>query len=90
MLVTRWTTEIAITDRRVIHKWGWIKRGTEELNLSKVESVELHQSIIGRLLGFGKVVSAGTGIGLIETPPIDEPIAFKKALEEQHHKIGSS
>ncbi len=55
------TTEFAITNRRVIAKSGWIHRNTLEILLSKVESVNVYQNILGRLLDFGTVTVTGTG-----------------------------
>jgi uncharacterized membrane protein YdbT with pleckstrin-like domain len=57
----RWTTEIAVTDRRVIYKEGFITRHTVEINMDKVASVDVDQSIPGRLLDYGMVHVIGTG-----------------------------
>jgi uncharacterized membrane protein YdbT with pleckstrin-like domain len=51
-----WTTEIAITNHRVILKRGFIRRGTIEININKVASVVVRQSILGRILNFGTVI----------------------------------
>ncbi len=61
---TRWITEFAITDRRVISKRGFIMRNTAEMNMDKVESVKVEQSVLGRLLDYGTVTVVGTGQGL--------------------------
>ena len=57
----RVTTEIVVTDKRVIHKVGWIARHTEEINVTKVETVDVTQGIAGRLLGSGTVLIRGIG-----------------------------
>src|SRR5665811_1200231 len=46
----RWITEFAVTDRRVIYKCGFIKRHTVEMNMDKIESVDVDQSLLGRML----------------------------------------
>src|SRR6185295_5510700 len=46
----RWITEFAVTDRRVIYKRGFITRHTAEMNMDKIESVQVDQSVLGRLL----------------------------------------
>jgi uncharacterized membrane protein YdbT with pleckstrin-like domain len=46
----RWITEIAVTNRRVIYKKGFIRRRTNEMNMDKVESMQVDQSILGRML----------------------------------------
>ena len=58
-----WITEIAVTNRRVIYKKGLIRRRTNEMNMDKVESVQVDQSILGRMLDYGTVTILGTGEG---------------------------
>ena len=50
--IKRWTTEIDVTDRRIVYKRGLIRRHTVEMNMDKVESVDVDQTILGRLLEF--------------------------------------
>jgi uncharacterized membrane protein YdbT with pleckstrin-like domain len=78
--VKRATTELAITDRRVIYKTGLIRRHTFEMNLSKVESVGVTQSIFGRLFGFGEVEIKGTGASLTPIPRISDPLSFRSHI----------
>ena len=59
----RWITEIAVTNRRVIFKTGFISRNTKEMQMDKIESVEVQQSIPGRLLDYGDLIIRGTGHG---------------------------
>jgi uncharacterized membrane protein YdbT with pleckstrin-like domain len=54
----RWITEIAVTDRRVIYKRGFINRHTIEMD--KVATVDVDQSVLGRLLNYGTVTVQGT------------------------------
>lgn len=56
-----WTTEIAVTDRRVIYKSGFVSRDTKEMQLGKVATVEVNQSVLGRILGYGDVDIQGIG-----------------------------
>ena len=58
-----WVTEIAVTNRRVIYKKGLVRRQTNEMNMDKVESVKINQSILGRMLDYGDVTILGTGEG---------------------------
>ena len=60
----RWTTEIAITNRRIILKRGFIRRHTIEMNMDKVESVDVDQSLVGRLFNYGDITVRGTGEGV--------------------------
>jgi len=59
--VRRATTEIAVTNKRVLGKTGFIRRDTIDLNLSKIESLYADQSILGRMLDYGAVRIKGTG-----------------------------
>jgi uncharacterized membrane protein YdbT with pleckstrin-like domain len=73
----RWTTEIDVTNRRIVYKRGFIKRHTVEMNMDKVESVDVDQSIFGRLLNYGDITIRGTGIGLEPLHRIDAPLEFR-------------
>lgn len=72
------STELAVTNKRVIAKFGFIKRSTVELNHNKVEGLTVDQSILGRILGFGTVVVSGTGGMRAPVPAIADPLAFRK------------
>ena len=73
-------TELAITDRRVIYKRGFLSRRTIEMNMAKVETVDVQQSIFGRLLGFGTIRVRGTGQGIENLTGIAAPIALRNAI----------
>jgi uncharacterized membrane protein YdbT with pleckstrin-like domain len=79
----RWLSEFVITNRRVIIKKGFIARDTFEMNLSKIESVNVDQSVMGRILNYGSMTIIGSG-GTRETfHNISRPLAFRKAFQEQ-------
>ncbi len=73
----RWTTEIAVTDRRVILKRGLIRRHTVEMNMQKVESVDVDQTLIGRLFDYGSVTIRGTGSTFERLRLIDSPLKLR-------------
>ncbi len=77
------TTEIAVTTRRVIQKRGLIRRQTGEMNMEKVKSVIVDQSILGRLLGYGSIVVRGTGSGIEGLHHIADPIALRSSIVVQ-------
>jgi len=78
--VRRWTTEIAVTDRRVIFKRGLIRRHTIEMNMDKVETVDVDQSLAGRLLNYGDIVVHGTGSSIEPFRKISAPLAFRNQV----------
>lgn len=79
-LIRRASTELAVTDQRVIFKSGIISRHTLEMNRSKVESVDVDQSILGRILGYGTVMLRGTGGSLEPMQSISDPLAFRSHI----------
>src|SRR5579872_361283 len=76
----RLTTETDVTDRRVVHKTGFIKRRTFEIALDKIESVDVDQTILGRLLNYGDVTIMGVGEGRQTISTIASPLAFRSAI----------
>ena len=76
----RWTTEIGVTDRRVVYKRGFISRQTAEMNMDKVESVLVDQTLTGRLLNYGTITIKGTGASIENLRRIADPIALRNAI----------
>ena len=89
-LINLMTTEIVITNYRLVYKTGWIARNTQEVSLSNIEEMTLTQSIWGRFLGFGKLVVRGTGVGVIELPNLDDPLVVRKKIEAARASIRGS
>ncbi len=79
-LVQRLTTELVLTDRRIITKRGLISRDTVEMNLSKVESVRVNQGLLARVLNYGDVTVIGTGASLEPLRGIANPLELRKQL----------
>ena len=76
----RWTTETDVTNFRVVHKTGFIKRQTFEMSVDKVESVDVDQSILGRILNYGDVTVLGVGEGGKTLDTIASPLSFRNAI----------
>ena len=76
----RLTTETDVTDRRVVHKTGFIKRSTFEIALDKIESVDVDQTILGRIFNYGNVTIMGVGEGRQTISTIASPLAFRSAI----------
>jgi uncharacterized membrane protein YdbT with pleckstrin-like domain len=81
-----WITEIAVTNRRIIYKRGFLSRSTAEMHMDKIASVKVDQSILGRLFDFGKVTIVGTGSGEESLGTLNEPIAAP--LQLRNHITG--
>lgn len=76
------STELAVTDKRVVAKFGFINRSTVELNLAKVESIQVNQGILGRIFNFGTLVVSGAGNPQARIPGISDPITFRRQVLE--------
>lgn len=76
------TTELAFTNKRVIAKFGFISRQTIELNISKVESIQVNQGVLGRIFNFGTLIISGAGNPQAPIPGISNPMAFRRAFME--------
>jgi uncharacterized membrane protein YdbT with pleckstrin-like domain len=77
------TTEMAVTNKRVIIKTGIISRRTIEMNLSKIENIEVNQNIIGRIFGYGIITIVGTGGTYEPFKNVSQPLDFRKAVLAQ-------
>jgi uncharacterized membrane protein YdbT with pleckstrin-like domain len=78
--IRRVTTELAVTDHRVIYKSGLLSRHTIEMNRDKVESVDVDQTLLGRIFGYGTVIVRGTGGSLEPIRNIGDPLTFRSHI----------
>ena len=81
-LIAMSTSEFAITNKRVIIKVGLVSRRTIEMNLAKIESVNVSQGVLGRMLGYGTIVIIGTGGTKEPFATVADPLAFRKKFQE--------
>ncbi|HWU67987.1 MAG TPA: PH domain-containing protein [Stenotrophobium sp.] len=74
------STELAITNRRIIAKFGFISRRTIELNLGKIEGIEVSQTVLGRIFDYGSLTMSG--VGSLQEPihGIARPLEFRRAF----------
>ena len=80
--VHKWTTVVAVTTARLIFKRGLISRITAEMTLDKIEEIVVHQTFLGRILGYGHLTIRGTGVSEIEFPDLANPIGLRRNIEE--------
>jgi len=78
--IIRKTTEVVVTSRRIIFKRGVLARHTEEMNIAKVETVDVDQGVWGRILGYGTVVVRGTGGGWEPLRRLAAPLTIRNAI----------
>jgi len=82
MMVTKATTEIAITNSRLIFKRGLVARYVGEMSIDRIEGVNVLQTVWGRIFGYGRIMVRGMGVGEVILPSISNPIAFRRAIEK--------
>jgi len=70
--------EFAITNLRVISKVGLIRRRAFELHNEQVESIEVRQGILGRLMGFGTLIPRGVGASNVRITFVKDPFEFRQ------------
>jgi uncharacterized membrane protein YdbT with pleckstrin-like domain len=77
-----WSTEMALTNRRIIYKSGFISRNTTEFPIQKIESINVRQGILGRIFGIGEIIISGTGSNVSHFKSISSPLQFKQAIDK--------
>ncbi len=75
------STEMAITNQRVIAKKGFISRETVEIDLNRIESIRVQQGLLGRMCDFGAIVLAGAGNPQAPFKGISRPMEFRRAFD---------
>lgn len=84
------STELAITNKRVIAKFGFISRHTVEINLGKIESIQVQQGVLGRIFNYGSLVVSGAGNPQAPIPGISDPMKFRHAFTDTQDKMAQS
>jgi uncharacterized membrane protein YdbT with pleckstrin-like domain len=81
-MIIRATTEIAVTNRRLIFKRGIIARNMNELKIENIEGIILNQTVMGRMFNYGQMSAHGTGVGEIHFPDyMADPVSFRRAIQ---------
>ena len=76
--------EMGVTNRRVVRKTGIVSRETDEIRLSAIETVDLSQSMWGRLFGFGDVRVTGRGESNMVLSRVADPVGVKRSIESAY------
>jgi len=82
------TTELSITNKRIVAKFGLISRHTIEMKLPRVESVQVNQSILGRMLDYGSLTVSGAGNPMAPVPGISSPLEFRRVAMDAQDQTG--
>lgn len=85
--VRRNATEMAVTTRRVVVKQGILSRKTIEMLLNKIEAIEVSESTLGRMLGYGSITVIGTGGTSEPFHKMAQPLKFRSEVQQQLEKL---
>lgn len=88
-MVRRNATEMAVTSRRVIVKQGLVNRKTIEMLLTKIETIEVSEPMVGRMLGYGSITMIGTGGTSEPFHKIAHPLQFRSEVQQQLEKLSA-
>jgi uncharacterized membrane protein YdbT with pleckstrin-like domain len=87
--VRRNATEMAVTSRRVVVKQGLMNRKTIEMLLNKIETIEVSEPVVGRMLGYGSITIIGTGGTSEPFHKIAHPLQFRSEVQQQLEKLSA-
>lgn len=85
--ITYISSEYGITDKRILMKIGLIRRNSLEIFLNKIESINVKQSVLGRILNYGTIVVSGTGGSKDPFPYIPDPLEFRRQVQQQIERL---
>lgn len=88
-VVRRNATEMAVTNRRVVIKQGLVNRKTIELLLNKIETIEVTEPMVGRMLGYGSITIIGTGGTSEPFHKIAHPLQFRSEVQQQLERLSA-
>ncbi len=81
--------EVAVTTDRFVKKTGFISIETEEVSLDKIEEVNVGETILGRVFGYGTVDVHGTGAGAIHIVMITDPVRLRREIQSAREQLKS-
>ena len=84
VLIVYFGSEFGVSGKRVISKKGIISRNASEMNLSSIESVNVDQGIVGRMLNYGSLKISGRGTTTVDFNGIDDPIKVRKLIQNKN------
>lgn len=80
------TTEMVITNRKVIEKYGWISVHCDEMSLNKIENITVESSFWGRLFGYGDVIIQGANRNNVNFKGVSKPEQIRKIIDNSRYQ----
>ncbi len=81
--------EVALTSDRFVKKTGLVSITTEEVSLDKIEEVNVDETILGRIFGYGTVHVHGTGAGKIRLMMVNDPVLLRREIQSAREQLKS-
>ena len=82
-LLAYFGSEFGVTGKRLISKKGIISRNASEMNLGSIESVNVDQGVIERIINVGSLKISGRGTTIVEFTSIDDPVEVRKLIQNR-------
>ncbi|HQT68004.1 MAG TPA: PH domain-containing protein [Acetobacteraceae bacterium] len=79
----RRTTLFAVTNRRVVMRVGILSTNAIEMIISRIEAVDVTQTLLGRMLNYGTVMLIGTGGSREPFRFLTDPARFRSAVQDE-------
>lgn len=79
--------EVAVTTDRFVKKTGLVSIKSEEVSLDKIEEVNVTESILGRIFGYGNVDVHGTGAGKIHVRMVGNPVLLRREIQTAREQL---
>jgi len=71
---------VVVTNYRVLEKTGILATHVQSIPYSQVESIDVTQTVLGRILGFGNVVVQGSGTAVLKLENVASPAALMRQI----------
>jgi uncharacterized membrane protein YdbT with pleckstrin-like domain len=79
--------EVAVTSDRFVKKTGFVSINTEEMSIDKIEEVNVEETILGRIFGYGTVSVHGTGAGDIKVYMVTDPVNLRREIQTAREHV---
>ncbi len=81
-IITKHYLLLAITNKRVLARYGLLQMDVVDIRFSKIESIDLERMLPGHIFGYASVVVMGTGQRYMRIPYIANAEAFRRYHNE--------
>ncbi len=78
-------SSLTIKKTHIILRTGMLVRNTLDIPLSKIESIDIRQSLLGSMLHYGSLVITGTGGSRQLVDHLSRPLTCRRHIEQLLH-----